>query len=115
MNENILTDLPPELLDTIFTHCAIYSDNSGSKHYIKYKLQNNDLVKYKYIGDMGAEGLPHGRGIHTTYTLHNVSYNNNPDTGLPIDLNGNNVETIWLYAPLLSVLGNYNPPMMDTI
>ena len=34
------------------------NDNSGSKQYVKYKICNNNLYKYDYVGDMGEEGEP---------------------------------------------------------
>jgi hypothetical protein len=108
MHENIFTNLPPDLLDLIFVECAINSNNNGSKHYIKYKLNNNDLHKYRYVGDMGAEGVPHGRGELSTYILHDISLN----TDIPINTTNANSESIWLYIPFLAMIGDYDPQML---
>ena len=103
MVDNLL-NLPPEIIDEIFKKCAIISDNSGSKQYVKYKICNNNLHKYDYVGDMGEEGEPHGRGTMSTSTYYDISLNNT------LNLNMNNgIETIWIYVPFLYIFKNYNP------
>ena len=41
---NIFENMPEELVDEIFKHCAINSNNDGSKHYVQYKIHDDTLV-----------------------------------------------------------------------
>ena len=95
---NIFNTLPNDLVNEIFTKCAIFSDNSGSKQYVKYKVINNTLYKYDYVGDMGCEGTPHGHGMMSSSSCNTNLIHSNTE-----------IETKWLYVPFLYIFKNYNP------
>jgi hypothetical protein len=110
---NLFENIPIELTDIIFKFCAIDSNNNGSKQYVQYKIYNDILVIFEYIGDMGATGLPYGIGtIMSASNYHIIPYNkmNNSNTIL-----NNNTETIWLYVPFFYVFKNYKPIFTNVI
>ena len=109
MTDNLL-NLPPDIIDVIFKKCAIVSDNSGSKQYVKYKIIENNLHKYDYVGDMGNAGCPHGQGAISSHVSYDISLNliNIPHFNMSIG-----IETCWIYVPFLYIFKNYNPLLIS--
>lgn len=110
---NIFENMPEELVDEIFKHCAINSNNDGSKHYVQYKIHDDTLVIFEYIGDMGDQGLPHGRGSMTSASNYDiVPYSRCQSNNVPLN---NNTETIWLYVPFFYIFKNYKPTFTNFV
>ena len=104
---NLFENMPIELTDIIFKFCAIDSDNDGSKQQVQYKIYNDILVIFEYIGDMGASGLPHGIGTMTSASNYDIiPYSRINNTNAILN---NNTETVWLYVPFFYVFKNYKP------
>ena len=101
MNTDYLSQMPPEILDTIFKFCS--DEHSGEPYptFVQYQYGIDKRTYLEYQGEMD-NGQPHGYG-----TMYTGSTQYAEPVFKNIDVSG--YKTFWMYVPLLYVYPKFKP------
>lgn len=104
--KNYFLELPDEVIDLIFYHCAKSVQYPQNNVFVKYEYIMNEPIRaryHDYTGDM-ANGNPNGRGTMICGTRYTDI---NPPEYIRT-FNQLNVSTMWLYKPFLYIMRKYS-------